>query len=454
MNIPAVLHQYLAGKDGCYQMCAAPEGLPYAEMVRMARVPVQKLVRSVVLKDGERRVMVVYPATHRLDLNALNSKAKRNFISCSSEELASLFADCEPAVLPPLGGAFGLRVIIDQAVDALDEVFFNAGVSHLFIRTRQADFVQLTPQALRGHRIARPIVAVAAAPAGQPTAEDYKAKVERVTKLPPMPGIATEILRLRHNAYANASELAAVIDQDPSLAAQLLRYAASPFYGYQGKLTSVEQAIVRVLGMDFVMDFALGLSLGRSFRHSRGGPLGLDNFWRDALHAAAMTQALCNSIDYTRRPSAGVAYLAGLLHNFGVLLLGHLFPQQFERLNQAVAEQPERPLLELERELLGVTHAELGLWLAEAWNLPQEIVETIREHHNPAFRSEYSVYANLVYVANRLLKRFGMGDAEGVDVPADILREMGITEIQAEAALGAVLQGREGLLFMAQKMAA
>lgn len=452
MNIPTTVRNYLARKGGQYKVHAATAGLSLADAVRAARVPVQKLVRSAVLKDGASYLMAVYPATHRLDLTALNGNSRRNFAACSSEELKSLLADSETAALPPLGEPYGVKVIVDRAVDELDEVFFTPGVGHLFVRAQQDDFARLTAGALRGHRISSP--ATRAAPPAENKRDGMKEKVEQVHTLPPMPGVASQILRLRNNPYANASELAAVIEQDPSLTAQLLRYAASPFYAYQGKLTSVEQAIVRVLGMDFVMDFSLGLALGKSFRNPKDGPLGLDNFWRDALHVAALTQTLCNAMEFSRRPSPGVAYMAGLLHNFGFLLLGHLFPEQFNRLNKAVAAQPERSVLELERELVGVTHTEMGLWLMDAWNLPKEIVETVREHHNGDYRGDYAIYPNLVHVANRLLKRFGMGDATGIDLPADLLETVGLTEEQAETALGTVLQMREGLQFMARKMAA
>lgn len=452
MNIPTTVRNYLARKGGQYKVHAATAGLSLADAVRAARVPVQKLVRSAVLKDGSSYLMAVYPATHRLDLTVLNVNSRRNFAACSADELKTLLADSENVALPPLGEPYGLKVIIDRAVDELDEVFFTPGVGHLFVRARQEDFTRLTAGALRGHRISKPVSKVATPGEGKRGA--MKEKVEQVHTLPPMPGIATQILRLRNNPYANASELAAVIDQDPSLTAQLLRYAASPFYAYQGKLTSVEQAIVRVLGMDFVMDFSLGLALGKSFRNPKGGPLGLDAFWRDALHVAALTQALCNAIEFSRRPSPGVAYMAGLLHNFGFLLLGHLFPDQFTRLNKAVAEQPECPILDLEREIVGVTHTEMGLWLVDAWNLPREIVETVREHHNGDYRGDYAIYPNLVYIAHRLLKRFGIGDAASIDLPADLLEVVGLTEEQAEAALGTVLQMRDGLQFMARKMAA
>lgn len=452
MNIPTTVRNYLARKGGQYKVHAATAGLSLADAVRAARVPVQKLVRSAVLKDGSSYLMAVYPATQRLDLAVLNGNSRRNFTACSSDELKALLTDSEAAALPPLGEPYGIKVIVDRAVDELDEVFFTPGVGHLFVRAQQADFARLTGGALRGHRISSPI-SKANTPA-ETRRDGMKEKVEQVHTLPPMPGIASQILSLRNNPYANASELAAVIDQDPSLTAQLLRYAASPFYAYQGKLTSVEQAIVRVLGMDFVMDFSLGLALGKSFRNPKDGPLGLDAFWRDALHVAALTQTLCNAIEFSRRPSPGIAYMAGLLHNFGFLLLGHLFPEQFNRLNKAVAAQPERPVLDLEREIVGVTHTEMGLWLVDAWNLPKEVIETVREHHNGDYRGDYAIYPNLVHIANRLIKRFGMGDATGIDLPADLLEAVGLTEEQAEAALGTVLQMREGLQFMARKMAA
>jgi HD-like signal output (HDOD) protein len=279
-------------------------------------------------------------------------------------------------------------------------------------------------------------------------------KVQGVNELPAMPGLAAEIIRIRNNPYAHASELSAVIEQDPSLSAQVIRYAGSPLYAYQGKVNSVEQAIVRVLGMDFVEDLAFGLSLGKAFKNPKSGPLGLDNFWQHSLYCAALTQALCNQIDYAVRPPTGVGYLAGLLHNFGILLLGHLFPAQFDRLNRAVEAEPHRSLQELERETIAVSHTELGLWLMDAWDMPKEITEAVSEHHHPEHRGDYSVFANLVYIANALLKRHGIGDAESMDIPEALKQRFGLDDEKLELALANVLEGREGLEFMAAKMAA
>ena len=192
----------------------------------------------------------------------------------------------------------------------------------------------------------------------------------------------------------------------------------------------------------------------KAFNNPKDGPLGLNAFWQHAVYCAALTQALCNNIEFSRRPPAGLGYMAGLLHNFGILLLGHLFPAQFKRLNEAVKQNPGRSLRELERETIGVSHTELGVWLMDAWDMPKEVIDAVTEHHNPEHRGDYSVYANLVYIANALLKRHGIGDGESMEIPAEMLQRFGLDEMQLEVALGTVLGDKAGLEFMAGKMAA
>ena len=444
--IPRSVRRCLTGPAERFKVrvVAADGGLERS--ARAARVPLRKLARAQLVQGDGSRLLAVFPADRSLDLQALEKLFKRPFESCSRDEVGRHFEGCDADALPPFGTEFGIKTVVDDALGGLDEIFFQSGTRGHFIRTDGETFRGLMQEAWSGYSITEvPELGVA---------ESMRQRVTEVRKLPPMPGIAVEILRLRNNPYSTATELTAIIEQDPSLAAQLLRYAGSAFYGYQGKLDTVEQAVVRVLGMDFVMDFAFGLSLGRSFRQTTDGPIGLSAFWRHSVHAAALTQALCNEIDYSRRPAAGVAYLAGLVHNFGFLLLGHLFPEQFEKLNRTLAEQPDRTVRDVEQELLGLTHAEIGLWLMEAWDMPREIAETVREHHNAEFRGGHAVYANLVCIANRLLRRHGMGDAETVDIPDDLLHEVGLSRERIELALAAVLDVGDGLDSMARSLAA
>lgn len=455
MNIPASVKKHLTQQGGQFKVRQAEAGDDLLRSAREASIPLQKLAQAQVVKDGNVFLMAVIPASHSLELDVLNGKSKRNFNHCESSLLSTLFHDCHIDALPPFGKPYGIKVIIDKALDTQDEIFFAAGIPGLYIRAGIEDFRELQEDAWRNHSISVPVNGEASPAKGTKSGiEAMKEKVQDVSELPPMPGIALQIMKVRNNPYANISELASVVEQDPSLSAQIIRYAGSPFYGYQGKVDSVAMAITRVLGMDFVMDLAFGLSLGKSFNNPKGGPIGLEAFWRHASYCASLTQKLCNSIDYMSRPSPGMAYLAGLLHNFGILLLGHQFPEQFARLNQALIENPDRPILDLEREQLGITHTEMGMWLMDAWNMPREIVETVREHHNGEHRSDFSIYANLVHIANRLLKRHGIGEAESMDLDEEMLEDLGLDEVRAEAALGAILESSESIEFMAARMAA
>lgn len=458
MNIPSTVRSFLSDRRVKCKARMTTPAESFEATVALAELPLNKVIKPVMLCSGSAYLMAIIRADQSLDIEALNTLFKRQFRLCNAGELQELFPNCDNEALPPLGEPYGLRAIIDASIDDLNTLFFSSGSHGTFIAVERERFIEkLQEGSWKGRSITLLPQLDTDADEGDETASpasSMRKTVRQVDELPAMPGLAAEIIRIRNNPYTHASELAAVIEQDPSLSAQVIRYATSPLYAYQGKIHSVEQAIVRVLGVDFVEDLAFGLSLGKAFNNPREGMLGLDAFWRHALYSATLTQALCGQIEFSRRPPASTGYLAGLLHNFGLLLLGHLFPAQFERLATAVEKAPDRSLQELERETIAVSHTELGLWLMDAWEMPKEIVEAVGEHHNPDHRGDYSVYANLVYIANALLKRHGIGDAPSTEIPQEMLNRFKLDEEKLTLALATVLQGEEELEFMVQQMAA
>jgi len=205
------------------------------------------------------------------------------------------------------------------------------------------------------------------------------------------------------------------------LAAQVIRYARSPFFSYQGKIDSIQHAISRVLGFEMVMNLALGIATARPFKMPVIGSLGLNAFWRHAVYSATLVQALSRELPAASRPPAGLAYLAGLLHNFGFLLLGHLFKREYCILSNLVNDNPDVPLLELEHSALGIEHGELGALLLEQWNLPEEIIVAVREHHREDYNGPHAVYPQLVMLADHMLKDLDMGDASTNELPPQLL---------------------------------
>jgi HD-like signal output (HDOD) protein len=288
----------------------------------------------------------------------------------------------------------------------------------------------------------------------KPSVSDIKERIEKITELPPMPEMAQKIVLLNANPYARAEDLARLVELDPSLAAQIVRYARSPFFGYRGQISSIKDAIARVLGYDMVMNIALGMAAASPFKIPKSGVLGLEAFWLHATFTAALTQELGKVVPKNLRPKPGITYLAGLLHNFGFLLLGHLFTDEFNALNKAVSANPDRPIMDLEIEMLGADHAEIGAWLMKAWNMPEEVIVTMREHHNVQYQDKHAVYPNLVLLADRILKKYGLGDAAEIDLPESFIQKYNLNEMRLEPVINRFLEGREDLESIARVLAA
>lgn len=472
MSTSITVRRYLDTQDVKYSIVSCPVDEHGRWQGGAGGISPYCVARAMILKDISGLVMAVLPITHSLKLDALNQQLHRKLKPAQEIDYRGVFADCTPGILPALGEAYGFETVIDDSLLDQDFVYVASGNKGELICITGQDFQLLHSNAWYGNTFSQ---IAEKRHSGQKVAEAAEAgnksdnveeiasvtpvanmrqRIERITELPAMPSLAQKIIQLNANPYAHAEDLAKLVEKDPSLTAQIVRYAQSPFYGYQGKVASVRQAISRVLGYDMVMNISLGVAAARPFKIPPEGPLGLNAFWRYATYSAALTQALCNIVPRENRPRPGTAYLAGLLHNFGFLLLGHLFPREYSLLVRAVAKEPEKSIVELEQQILGVTHMELGAWLMDAWNMPQEIIVVQREHHNLEYLGAHANYVQLVALADSLLKGYGMGDAPNDRIPAEVLVVLGVEEEQVMKVLERTIENREDLDAMAHQLVA
>jgi HD-like signal output (HDOD) protein len=412
--------------------------------------------------------MAIIPGPNQLNIDTLNRQLHRELKPVSDNDLRGIFKEYKPDLIPALGEAFGFETIIDDALLELDLVYFASGTPNELIRVSGNDFQLLHSNAWYGNTFSQVASIDTAskdnlessksdqtvASATEIDSNALKAKISKITHLPPMPAMAQQIIQLNTNPYAHAKDLAELVEKDPSLSAQIIRYAQSPFYGYSGQITSIRQAISRVLGYDLVMNIALGIAATRPFKNSAHGPLGINAYWRHSTYSASLAQSLCNQMPNRIRPGSGTAYLCGLLHNFGFLLVGNLFPKEFAVLNDCVKNDLKTPVIEHERRLFGTDHTEIGNWLMETWNMPHEVIVSIGEHHNPHYSGTHSEYAHLILLSDILLKSHELGDASTTELPASILQTLGLTEDQAIKSLEKTIEGREDLDAMANQLAA
>lgn len=460
MAIAYTVKQYLDNNRIAYTVLDLPSAVGSLEQAAAAtRIPPGSLAQAVPLKDKIGIVIAVMPVSHQLDIDAICKLLHRKLEPALDMQITATFRDCKPGFIPPLGEAYGVRAIIDDSLIQSGSIYFSAGNPAHLIQVNSKSFHIMQRNAWLGGSFARPAAESASlATQGESPGEKgdrleaIKQSIERTGSLPALPDIAVRIIQLSANPNAGSDDLAKVIDMDPALAAQVMRYANSPFFGYKGQVDSVRTAIARVLGYDMVMNLALGLATTKPFRIPQHGPLGLNAFWRHATYSAALMQALGKAMPEPIRPRAGLCYLAGLLHNIGHLLMGHLLKQEFLSLNNLAENNPDKPIRTLEMETLGTDHSQLGAWLAEAWRLPEEIAVTVREHHNEGYVGPHATYANLALITDRMLKTHGIGDGEGHSLPSAILEALQLDEVRIVMVMNRVLADCEGLDAMARQM--
>lgn len=424
MGLPASIRDLLEREQVQYQLLPHRKTTTLTQAAAACELNLGQLVRAVILVDGKGLLMAVLPADHVVDFDALCRQLHRDLELVPGNRLAAIFSDCEPGSYPPVASAYNLDVVLDASLEAMELVTFEPGSHTSLLQMPYAQFCSLLGGTVLSAPFARPAAALnrehhtLSEAVEQFTPARIKREVDEFHELPPLPATAAQILQLAADPRANARQLAQIIEQDPALSAQVLRYANSSLYGYAGKISNLQTAIARVLGFEYVMNLALGFSIGKALRVPKDGPFGMDAFWQHSVCCARLVEVLSQQLPRAQRPPRGTAYLGGLLQNLGRLVLGHTFQAEFFLLNRLAEANPEMSSCELERQVLGVTHDQIGAWLMEAWNLPAELVTAVRHHHDEGYWEQHAVYAQLVLVANRALALHGIGDPDSQGLPA------------------------------------
>ena len=463
MGIPINIREYLDRQDINYEILLHQRTSTLSQAADACELPIHQLVRAVILVDGQGLLMAILPADHVLDFEALCRLLHRDLELVPGNQLATIFDDCEPCSYPPLAPVYGLDVIIDDSLNNMDVITFEPGIHTTLVQMSRDTYRGLLGDTLNG-RFSRPAATLRADYSdidhslshvvNQFTPARVKRDIEEFHELPALPATAAQILRLAADPRANARQLADIIEQDPGLSAQVLRYANSSLYGYAGSIKNLQTAIARVLGFEYVLNLALGFSIGKSLRVPQDGPFGLDAFWKHAVYAGRLVELLSRQLPGKLQPPRGTAYLAGLLQNLGRLVLGHTFQPEFFILNRFAQANPDMPTCELEKHVLGVTHDQIGAWLMEAWGLPQELVVAVRHHHDEDYWDQHAAYSQLVLIANRALAMHGIGEADTPGLPAFCLEMLGLNEQQVIDITNKLFDETDDLKEFARRLAA
>ena len=224
------------------------------------------------------------------------------------------------------------------------------------------------------------------------------AKVETSRSLPTLPHILLQLIDICNQEEKGIRDLSKVINKDPSISERLLRLVNSAYYSLKQKISSIDQALL-LLGMDAVKNIAISSSVYQVFhRPGRKSAFNLKLFWWHSLSCATLARHLAIRVQY---PSPDEAFLAGLMHDIGKIVLWNNFEQEYEQILKDSAYRTAE-LLEGE-QAFGLGHAEAGAWLIRHWDMHTFMPDAVLYHHDPPDRIVHaSPMVQMVYVANRL----------------------------------------------------
>ncbi len=208
-----------------------------------------------------------------------------------------------------------------------------------------------------------------------------------------LPQVLSEVLKEVGKDNFSSDSLAKVILKDPSLTGRILRMANSSFYHRLTDITTVNQA-VNVLGATTVKCLALSSSIFQPEKITKRSGVDSKALFTYVLSIASASQKIARVINFR---SAEEAFIAGLLHDMGILFFLHHYPNEYRRIIDKHVKA--RTLTEAETKVFGIDHCEVGRHLAEAWHLPDYVINPIAEHHRLTDIDQDDVLQNIVRLA-------------------------------------------------------
>ncbi len=215
--------------------------------------------------------------------------------------------------------------------------------------------------------------------AQETTSQTLLERVLSSDSLPSVPVVAANVLTLSRDPDVDFSRLEKMMSADPALVAKLLRMSNSAYFGSHKKVTSINEAVVRI-GLKITRMTVLSFSLEAEISPKIPESFQIDQFWRHALTTAISARILAERTWPAKRDDA---FAAGILQDLGMLALQCAVPDRYAKVFEARRAQPTARIEEVEQRILGFTHARVGSELLRNWGIPEEVYGPIRFHHDP-----------------------------------------------------------------------
>ena len=269
--------------------------------------------------------------------------------------------------------------------------------------------------------------------------ETLKEMVKNIKNLPTLPAIAQEVLNLLNDNKLSIERLEVIIERDPAISAKILSVANSAFFGFQVSSDALGSAMMRI-GFNNVKNIALAISLMTILDDGkRGRAFDYKKIFNHSVSVGFTARLLCKNLKLKMNDDC---LMIGMLHDLGYLVLNRYFPEKYEEV--LFEFEKGLPLLDAEKKVLDFTHADMGMWLAEGWKLPDIVQDVNHFHHTPSLANRNQKHVAAVHIADYLTSKNIISPIEkdpGYPLDPSALKILGISENdlkEMEESLGGV----------------
>jgi HD-like signal output (HDOD) protein len=239
------------------------------------------------------------------------------------------------------------------------------------------------------------------------SSKEIHTQLARCPSLPSLGSINKALQGLLVTESRYTAQIAEIIRRDPSLTSRLLRLVNSVYYGLNTPINSIEEAVF-YLGVRQIRQLAMVTPVIEDFqRLTRQCTFPWREFWQHCIGTAIMTREVTSNVP---GPTDDNDYVAGLVHDIGKIVMAWSFPDHFSEIHRR-AQAGTQPVSEIEEEVLGVNHSELGALYLERHRLPELMIYSARYHHCPEKAPQFRHVITAVQVADLLLRSEGIGNS-------------------------------------------
>jgi HD-like signal output (HDOD) protein len=227
-------------------------------------------------------------------------------------------------------------------------------------------------------------------------------RIRALPDLPPISAVAEQVIGHVTSEQIDIPRLSKTIEQDPALFGRIIGVANSAYFGCPDKIYTINQAIVRVLGLNMVKSLALGIVLNEPFKQSSCNGFDLKRYWFHSMFTALLCRWMARYVTKTDKDFSEQVYLAGLLSNLGELVLTHLFPSEMSDVYTRQQAETDVDALDLQAEIIGITSLEASAILAKKWHLPDSLQTLYRNFHSAEYQGQHWQLVHLVRMCSHL----------------------------------------------------